>query len=121
MTRSMEENLEQIETGSSTSTTVVNDAKEELIKAITFFEQNEKEIGIQLGKALVTGDREKNPYSKITILGRCPVCRKGKLGNKKSNQDQKKVCRLFSFFNHQMQCNRTTAAKWNNKKYKQVM
>ncbi len=69
MTRSMEENLEQIETGSSTSTTVVNDAKEELKKAITFFEQNEKEIGIQLGKVLVAGDGEKNPYSKITILG----------------------------------------------------
>jgi DNA topoisomerase I len=76
MTRLMEENLEQIETGSTTSTTVVNDAKEELKKAITFFEQNEKEIGIQLCKVLVTGDREKNLYSKITILGSCPVCRK---------------------------------------------
>ncbi len=37
MTRSMEENLEQIETGSSTSTTVVNDAKEELKKAYNIF------------------------------------------------------------------------------------
>ena len=32
MTRLMEENLEQIESGSSTSSTVVNDAKEELKK-----------------------------------------------------------------------------------------
>ena len=37
MTRSMEENLEQIETGSSTSTTVVNDAKEELKKGYNIF------------------------------------------------------------------------------------
>jgi DNA topoisomerase-1 len=98
MTRSMEENLEQIETGSTTSTTVVNDAKEELKKVITFFEQNEKEIGIQLGKVLVTGDREKNPYSKITILGSCPVCRKGSLIIKKAIKTKKRFagCSLYS-------------------------
>ncbi|MER5175659.1 MAG: DNA topoisomerase I [Candidatus Nitrosocosmicus sp.] len=98
MTRSMEENLEQIETGSSTSTTVVNDAKEELKKSIIFFEQNEKEIGIQLGKALVTGGEEKNHPSKITILGSCPVCRKGSLIIKKAIKTKKRFagCSLFS-------------------------
>ena len=98
MTRLMEENLEQIESGSSTSTTVVNDAKEELKKAITFFEQNEKEIGIQLGKALATGYREKNPYFKITILGICPICRKGRLVIKKAIKTKKRFagCSLFS-------------------------
>ncbi|HEY6534671.1 MAG TPA: DNA topoisomerase I [Candidatus Nitrosocosmicus sp.] len=98
MTRSMEENLEQIETGSTTSTAVVNDAKEELKKAIAFFEQNEKEIGIQLGKVLVTGDREKNPHSKITILGSCPVCRKGSLIIKKATKTKKRFagCSLYS-------------------------
>jgi DNA topoisomerase I len=98
MTRSMEENLEQIETGSSTSTIVVNDAKEELKKAITFFEQNEKEIGIQLGKALVAGGEEKNHLSKITILGSCPVCRKGSLIIKKAIKTKKRFvgCSLFS-------------------------
>ena len=117
----MEENLEQIETGSSTSTTVVNDAKEELNKAITFFEQNEKEIGIQLGKVLVAGDVEKNPYSKITILGSCPICRKGSLIIKKAIKTKKRFAGCSLLFNQQMQCNRTTAAKWYIKKYKQVM
>ena len=37
MTRSMEENLEQIESGSSTSTTIVNNAKEELKKDYSIF------------------------------------------------------------------------------------
>jgi len=98
MTRLMEENLEQIESGSSTSTTVVNNAKEELKKAIEFFEQNEKEIGIQLGKALVKGDREKNPPFKITILGICPICRKGSLTIKKAIKTKKRFvgCSLFS-------------------------
>ena len=98
MTRLMEENLEQIESGSSTSTKVVNNAKEELKKAIAFFEQNEKEIGIQLGKALVKGDREKNPSFKITILGICPICRKGSLMVKKAIKTKKRFvgCSLFS-------------------------
>ena len=98
MTRLMEENLEQIESGSSTSTTIVNNAKEELKKAIAFFEQNEKEIGIQLGKALAKGDREKNPPFKITILGICPICRKGNLMIKKAIKTKKRFvgCSLFS-------------------------
>ena len=97
MTRSMEENLEQIETGSSTITTVINEAKEELKKAITFFEQNKKEIGIQLGKILVTGNKEKNLHSKITILGACPVCMEGSLVIKKTIKSRKRFagCSLF--------------------------
>jgi DNA topoisomerase-1 len=110
----MEENLEQIETGSSTSTTVVNDAKEELKKAITLFEQNEKYIGIQLGKALVTtGGKEKNPPSKFTILGSCPVCRKGSLMIKKAIKTKKRFagCSLFST----NKCNVTAPLPQNGK------
>lgn len=96
MTKSMEENLEKIETGSYTSTSVVNEAKEKLKKAIAYFEQNEKEIGIQLGKALETGD--KGIISpKISFLGICPVCKKGKLIVKKSKKTKKRFvgCSLF--------------------------
>jgi DNA topoisomerase-1 len=94
----MEEYLEQVETGSTTSTTVINEAKEELKKAIIFFEQNEKEIGTQLGKSLITGDKENNLQAKITVLGSCPVCRKGSLIIKKSNKTKKRFagCSLFS-------------------------
>ena len=98
MTKSMEESLEQIETGASSSKTVVNEAKEELKKDITLFEKNEKEIGIQLCKALVTEDKEKNPSAKITILGICPACRKGRLIIKKAIKTKKRFvgCSLFS-------------------------
>jgi DNA topoisomerase I len=98
MTRSMEEHLEQIEIGSTTSKIVINDAKEEIKRNIIFFEQNEKEIGIKIGKTLIEPCNQKNYPSKITILGSCPVCRNGNLIIKKSIKTKKRFagCSLFS-------------------------
>lgn len=98
MTRSMEENLEKIEIGTSTRSSVVNNAKEELTKAFASFEQNKKEIGIQLAGALETEFQEKDHFSKITILGNCPVCMIGNLIIKKSIKTKKRFvgCSLFS-------------------------
>jgi DNA topoisomerase-1 len=94
----MEEHLEQIEIGSTTSKIVINDAKEEIKRNIIFFEQNEKEIGIKIGKTLIEPCKQKNYHSKITILGSCPVCRNGNLIIKKSIKTKKRFagCSLFS-------------------------
>jgi DNA topoisomerase I len=85
LTRSMEEQLEEIELGKAKSEFVVDSAKDKLNEAIVFFKQNQKDIGVQMSNAVITTGN-----SQQVILGTCPICSKGNLIIKRSNKTKKR-------------------------------
>jgi DNA topoisomerase-1 len=85
LTRSMEEQLEEIELGKAKSEFVVDFAKNKLNEAIVFFKQNQKDIGVQISNAVITTGN-----SQQVILGTCPICSKGNLIIKRSNKTKKR-------------------------------
>lgn len=92
LTRSMEEQLEEIEMGKSTSNQVIDYARNKLVEAITLFNQNQKEIGQEISNAF-TSVSKNYPGLKpatSTILGVCPVCIKGNLLIKKAIKTKKR-------------------------------
>jgi DNA topoisomerase-1 len=74
LTRSMEEQLDEIESGKALSKFVIEYATAKLKEAITPFKEKEIEIGNQITKALdITRNKQK------IVLGTCPVCGSGDL------------------------------------------
>lgn len=74
LTRSMEEQLDEIESGKAKSEFVIEHAIAKLKEAITPFKEREIEIGNQITKALdVTRNKQE------IVLGPCPVCGSGDL------------------------------------------
>jgi DNA topoisomerase-1 len=74
LTRSMEEQLEEVESGKVRSTFVIEYAIDKLKEAIIHFKENEIEIGRQITEAVnITRNKQQ------MILGTCPVCGKGDL------------------------------------------
>lgn len=84
LTRSMEEQLEEIELGKAKSQFVIDYAKAKLKDAIVSFKENQKEIGIKITNAVVTTKNKQQ-----VVLGSCPVCNKGDLIVKRSNRTKK--------------------------------
>lgn len=84
LTRSMEEQLEKIESDKVKSDIVIDYAKNKLKETIVFFKENQKEIGNQISNAVLSTNNLQQ-----VILGSCPVC-KGNLIIKKSNKTKKR-------------------------------
>ncbi|MER5174351.1 MAG: DNA topoisomerase I [Candidatus Nitrosocosmicus sp.] len=92
LTRSMEEQLEEIELGKAKSEFVIDYAKAKLKDAIVSFKENQKEIGIKITNAVVTTKNKQQ-----VVLGSCPVCNKGDLIVKRSNRTKKRFVGCSSY------------------------
>jgi DNA topoisomerase I len=85
LTRSMEEQLEEIESGIARSAFVIEYATAKLKEAITYLKEKEIEIGNQITEAL---DKTRNKEQ--IILGTCPICGTGDLKIMRSNRTKKR-------------------------------
>jgi DNA topoisomerase I len=92
LTRDMETQLEQIESGNTTSVQVVDKARNQIKQAIQSFNLNESKIGQEISLALEvnrTINELRKPTS-ISSLGPCPVCKNGNLIVKKAIKSKKR-------------------------------
>ena len=99
LTRSMDKQLEKIESGKIKSEFVVDHAKNKLKEALVFFKENQREIGAQMTSAVKATKAVVEPKNRQqVILGVCPVCNRGDLVIKKSNKKRKRFagCSLYS-------------------------
>jgi DNA topoisomerase-1 len=80
LTRSMEEQLECVESGKAKSSFVIDYAKDRLRESIVRFKENEIEIGRGLTEAVIVVSQNQHQQQELqTVLGTCPVCNKGVL------------------------------------------
>jgi len=99
LTRSMEEQLDKIESGEIKSEFVLNHAKNKLKEAMVILKENQKEIGTQITSAVKTTNAVVTVKNKpLVTLGTCPSCKRGNLVVKKSNKTKKRFagCSLYS-------------------------
>ena len=92
LTRDMETQLEQIESGNTTSVQVVEKARNQIKDAIQSFNLNESKIGQEISLAFEL-NRTTSPSRKPTALatlGTCPVCKSGNLMIKKAIKSKKR-------------------------------
>ena len=92
LTRDMETQLEQIESGNATSVQVVEDARNQIKEAIQSFRLNDSKIGQEIASALEvnrTTITSRKP-TVIPTLGTCPVCKSGNLIIKKAIKSKKR-------------------------------
>ena len=92
LTRDMEAQLEQVESGDTTSVQVVDKARNQIKEAIQSFNLNESKIGQEISSALEV-NRTTSPRPKSTAvvtLGTCPVCKNGNLIVKKAIKSKKR-------------------------------
>jgi DNA topoisomerase-1 len=87
LTRSIEEQLEQVESGKVSSESVTTVASTNLKRAIASFKGNELEIGSELSGAIVTSNKKSEG---LIELGKCPVCKSGMLKVIRSNITKKR-------------------------------
>lgn len=87
LTRSIEEQLEQVESGKVTSGYVTTVASNNLKRAIESFKGNELEIGSELSGAISTSNKKTEGSIE---LGKCPVCSTGTLKVIRSNISKKR-------------------------------
>ncbi|VFJ12947.1 DNA topoisomerase 1 [Candidatus Nitrosocosmicus franklandus] len=104
LTRTMEEQLEQIESGKKPSSSVVDQAREQVREAVKSFSDNEDHIAEEISQSLQKDRRMESisNKSRTTVsLGACPVCQKGKLIVKKSTKTRKRFagCTNYSSSN----------------------
>ncbi|ALI37411.1 DNA topoisomerase 1 [Candidatus Nitrosocosmicus oleophilus] len=99
LTQDMETQLEQIESGNSTSIQVVEKARTQIKEAIQSFNINETKIGQEISLAL-EANRTTNPSRKpiaLVALGTCPVCKNGNLIVKKAIKSKKRFAGCTSY------------------------
>lgn len=99
LTRSMEEELDKIESGEIKSEFVLNHSKNKLKEAMVILKENQKEIGTQITSAVKTTNAVVTAKNKPPVtLGACPLCKGGNLIVKKSNKTKKRFagCSLYS-------------------------
>ena len=92
LTRDMETQLEQIESGNTTSVQVVDNARNQVKVAIQSFNLNDSKIGQEISSALEVNRKtitSRNPTA-IATLGTCPICRSGNLIIKKAVKSKKR-------------------------------
>ncbi len=92
LTREMETQLEQIESGNTTSVQVVDKARNQIKQAIQSFNLNETKIGQEISSALEvnkTASLWRKPITIVT-LGTCPICKSGNLVVKKAIKSKKR-------------------------------
>jgi DNA topoisomerase-1 len=85
LTRSMEEQLEGIESGNLKSSFVIDHAINKIKEAIIPFKEKESEIGSQITEAVITLNNQQQ-----RILGNCPMCSDGFLKIKRSGVTKKR-------------------------------
>ncbi|HEV3433679.1 MAG TPA: DNA topoisomerase I [Nitrososphaera sp.] len=84
MTRSMEEELANVEQGSADSISVIEQSVDRLLESLFSFLEKEADIGAQINGA-VSADA-----TQATMLGSCPLCKKGQLCIIRSRTTQKR-------------------------------
>ena len=92
LTRDMETQLEQIESGNTTSVQVVEKARNQIKDAIQSFNFNESKIGQEISLAFElnkTTSPSRKPTA-LSMLGTCPVCKSGILMIKKAIKSKKR-------------------------------
>ncbi|HYT46298.1 MAG TPA: DNA topoisomerase, partial [Methylomirabilota bacterium] len=77
LTKSMEEQLEEIESGKARSILVIENAIDKLKGTMITFKEKEIEIGRQITDAVLISQNKQQLQQ--TVLGTCPVCSKGVL------------------------------------------
>jgi DNA topoisomerase-1 len=87
LTRSIEEQLEGVEFGKTTSESVTAAASDNLKKAIVSFKGNEMEIGSELSSAISASNKKPE---KPLVLGKCPLCNTGDLSIIRSSLTKKR-------------------------------
>ncbi|AFU56965.1 DNA topoisomerase IA [Candidatus Nitrososphaera gargensis Ga9.2] len=87
LTRSMEEQLEKVEQGSAESVLVIEQAVDKLIESLSAFIEKEVDIGARIGNA---ASSSANGAQAATMIGSCPVCKKGQLRMIKSYKTKKR-------------------------------
>ena len=75
LTRSMEEQLEHIESGKAKSSLVIGYAINKIKEAVVPFKEKETEIGRQITDAVISTQNKHQQR----VLGNCPMCSKGVL------------------------------------------
>lgn len=75
LTRSMEEQLDEIESGKVRSTIVIQNAIDELKRMMSTFKKKEIEIGRQITEAVIISQNQE--HQQQMVVGTCPVCNKG--------------------------------------------
>ena len=84
LTRSMEEQLENVEQGSADSVTVIEQAVDKLVESLASFMEKEIDIGARIGEAASADS------VKVATIGACPVCKKGELRMIRSYKTKKR-------------------------------
>jgi DNA topoisomerase-1 len=84
MTRSMEEELANVEQGSADSVSVIEQAVDRLLASLFSFIEKERDIGAQINGAVSA------VASQAATLGLCPLCKKGQLCIIRSRTTQKR-------------------------------
>jgi DNA topoisomerase I len=75
LTRSMEEQLDEIESSKVRSTIVIQNAIDELKRTMSTFKKKEIEIGRQITEAVIISQNQE--HQQHIVVGTCPVCNKG--------------------------------------------
>ena len=94
LTRSIEEQLEDVESGKVPSAYVTAAASNNLKRAIASFKGKEMEIGSELSGAIITSSKKPDD---LLELGKCPVCNSGTLKVIRSNITKKRFVGCSSY------------------------
>jgi len=89
LTRTFEEDMEEIREGKNSKEKVIEKAKKSLIKILKGFKQNESKIGEDLVEA------SKETQRKATEIGKCPNCKEGILSIRKGKFGQFIACNKY--------------------------
>jgi DNA topoisomerase-1 len=99
LTRSMEEQLDSIESGKARSSSVIDWAKDRLREAIVHFKENEIEIGREITEAVIVVSQNQQQQRQLqTVLWTCPVCNKGVLKIIRSTTSKKRFVGCSNYF-----------------------
>ncbi|HEU5121031.1 MAG TPA: DNA topoisomerase [Candidatus Nitrosocosmicus sp.] len=93
LTRTMEEHLTSIESGENSSDFVIRQAQTMVKKGIESFVKNQTDIGKEISASLKNDSQAlgfESKKTRITVIGRCPVCRNGNLIIKSSAKTKKR-------------------------------
>src|SRR2546425_97299 len=96
LTKSMEEQLEEIESGKARSTLVIENAIDKLKGTMITFKEKEIEIGRQITDAVLISQNKQQLQQ--TVLGTCPVCIKGVLKIIRSKVTKKRFVGCSNYF-----------------------
>jgi DNA topoisomerase I len=98
LTRSMEEQLEEIEAGKAISTLVIESATDVLKRTMITFKEKEIEIGRQITEAVMINQNQQQQQQQ-RVVGTCPICNKGSLRIIRSRITKKRFIGVHSISN----------------------